>query len=190
MPTRDTPETTSGPAVWTLIDALLADGQGNSGPLKDKDRRHAAPAPIQTRRRLPSFRLAPIAFAAIAVAAFLAYSSYAGPTGGTGSVAPSVGVVPESPPPFVSVPPNQKKQAHKQARADTVAYTATASSTELPAKPKPTRSSNPPKSPADKAPPAKPDTPEPQPETTDPVAGLPIELPELPIDLAALGLGS
>ncbi len=78
MPTRDTPETTSGPAVWTLIDALLADGQGNSGPLKDKDRRHAAPAPAQTRRRLPSFRLAPIAFAAIAVAAFLAYSSYDG----------------------------------------------------------------------------------------------------------------
>ncbi len=98
--------------------------------------------------------------------------------------------MPESPPAFVSVPPKQKKRAHKQARAETVAYTATAPSTALPAKPKPTRSSNPPKAPADKAPPAKPDAPEPQPETTDPVAGLPIELPELPIDLGPLGLGN
>lgn len=184
MPTRDTPETTSGPAVWTLLDALLADGQGHSGPLKDKDRRQAAPAPVQTRR-LPSFRLAPIALAAVAVAAFLAYSSSDGPTRGTGSVAPSVGALPESPA-IVSVPPKQKKRAHTQAKVETVAYTASAPGTTLPAKPKPARSSNPPKAPADTAPPAKPDAP----DTTDPVAGLPIELPELPIALGPLGLGT
>ena len=181
MPTRDTPETTSGPAVWTLIDALLTDGQSHSGPLKDKDRLRTAPASSPTRRRMPSFRLAPIALAAIAVAAFLAYSSADFQGGGNGSVAPSVGALPGNSPALVSVPPKQKKQrAQKQAKVETVAYRATRPAT---------RSSNPPKAPAVKAPPAKP-TPEATPATSDPVAGLPIELPELPIDLGVLALGS
>ncbi len=123
--------------------------------IRDRSRTRIACAPhrlLPTRRRMPSFRLAPIALAAIAVAAFLAYSSADFQGGGNGSVAPSVDALPGNPPALVSVPPKQKKQrAQMPAKVETVAYRATRPAT---------RSSNPPKAPAVKAPPANQTTPE------------------------------